>query len=186
VPDRLNIYFMGSFHLSYEDNFAALIEGAGLWARRSGIAPRIIIRGGAPTSVGGGAGVDLEVRPWATQEAVAEDLEEADLLYMPLPFGGEHAPLVEFSLSTKLVTYLGSGIPILYHGPEGGAERLLREEGAAIVVSDLGAEAMVEGFEAAARSGEQVAGKALALARRQFSLDEIRARFWGAVADSAR
>ena len=30
---------------------------------------------------------------------------------------GPAYPFVRFSLSTKLVTYLGSGLPIIYHGP---------------------------------------------------------------------
>ena len=58
----------------------------------------------------------IRVLPFAKETELERDLSEADLLYLPLPSDAAHAPLVRFSLST-LVTYLGSGVPIFYHGP---------------------------------------------------------------------
>ena len=52
---------------------------------------------------------------------IERDLENADLLYMPIPFGKEHENFARYSVSTKMVTYAGTGIPILYHGPTNSA-----------------------------------------------------------------
>ena len=61
-------------------------------------------------------------------------MESADLLYMPMPFGEAHEKFARYSLSTKMVTYAGSGVPILYHGPATSAAfDLLKRNDAAIL-----------------------------------------------------
>ena len=74
------------------------------------------------------------VLPFAGHDTVLEDMTRADLLYLPLPFGEEFEKFTRYSLSTKMVAYLGSGVPILYHGPaESAAARLLLRHGAALM-----------------------------------------------------
>ena len=78
----------------------------------------------------------IEIRPWgATDAEVTLEAASADVLYLPLPFGDRFAAFTELSLPTKLVTYVGSGRPILYHGPPATATtRVLRAPTAALFV----------------------------------------------------
>ena len=126
---------MGSIHLSYEANFNALFQALG-YLRESGQEVSLTVRGGFPFPIRNGD-VPVEVRPWGTQADVERDLREADFLYLPLPFEPEHQSFVRYSLATKLVTYLGSGLPIVYHGPKhAAAAELLAEHDAAHMCYD--------------------------------------------------
>jgi hypothetical protein len=103
--------------------------------------------------------LDATVLPFASEDVVDADLREADLV----------------------VTYLGSGRPIVYHGPrEGTAYDVLAEHDAAIVVDTLEPAEIAEALEAGLQRSEEIAAKALALARAHFRLEDQRARFWSA------
>jgi hypothetical protein len=109
---------------------------------------------------------------------------------MPLPFGAEYRDFFRYSLSTKLVTYLGSGKPIVYHGPrEGSAYELLAEHGAALIVDTLDRSAIARALADGRERYAEIAGNALELARSRFRLTEQRKRFWsdfpGSVARAA-
>lgn len=184
--DRLDIYFMGLFHISYEANLQALVRGLQLLEEkmptaatsmtcRSGVIQRHVVEGAR----------NLQVLPFGSEEEVQADMKHANLLYLPLPFGEEAGRFVRFSLSTKLITYLGSGIPILYHGPEDAAAcKLLRENDAAVIVNSQDADAIATGLQKVmtepGRAGTCVRN-ALNLARQRFMLAEQRERFWGAI-----
>jgi len=187
VADELRIYFMGLFHLEYEENLRALCAACDK-LRKVDESPRlsITLRCGTLRPEATREARDLvRVRPFSTEADVHRDLEQADLLYLPLPFGAEFEPLVRFSLSTKLITYLGSGRPILYHGPSNSAVgELLAKNEAAFLCSSLDVDTLVQMLgriinrpEAAAR----VSANALALARNHFMLRDQRAKFWKVV-----
>ncbi|MDQ2867326.1 MAG: glycosyltransferase [Verrucomicrobiota bacterium] len=186
VPGRLRIYFMGLFHLEYEANLAALLAAMEK-LRREAPALEITLRCGTlrPGLLARYRDF-VRVLPFGSEADVARDLEAADLLYLPLPFEDEHAPFVRYSLSTKVVTYLGSGIPILYHGPrEAAVCELLRENNAALSWETLEVDTLADAlrkFIGDENTGRAVAGNALRLARREFWLPDIRARFWNTMA----
>jgi glycosyltransferase involved in cell wall biosynthesis len=123
--------------------------------------------------------------PFSSEGDVARDLEEADLVYLPLPFGESFEPFVRLSLSTKLVTYLGSGVPILYHGPRIAAVAdLLAENDAAFIQTALDPDSLASQlteFQKQPALGRQKAMNALALAKRDFTLQAQRDRFWNAI-----
>jgi hypothetical protein len=176
----LRIYFAGLFHRGYTDNLRSLAAALDLLADEPGEV-RLTMRCGTlperpPTRF------PLEVLDFGPEAAVQRDLESADLLYLPLMFGVEYRDMVDFSLSTKLVTYLGSGLPILYHGPaRGAAYELLAANDAAILATSEHPAGLAETIRGqAARSGELVAN-AQALARRDFMLEDQRRRFWAGV-----
>ena len=101
---------------------------------------------------------------------------------MPMPFGEAHEKFARYSLSTKMVTYAGSGVPILYHGPvTSAAYDLLKRNDAAIFVTSLVPEEIAETLSGltAQRRGE-IAANALALAEREFMLVDQTRKFWGA------
>jgi len=186
-PERLNVYFMGSVHLSYEANFQSMLDALNRVARqRPDDDVRFTVRGGMPFDLREGA-APLDVLDWGTQDDIEADLAEADLLYFPLPFTPEHDAFVRYSLSTKMVTYLGSGRPILYHGPDvAAAARLLDTNDAGLLActNDVDTLASIvtsvdpDHLDAITRGG-------LRLARNQFLLRDQRSRFWSMLAPDA-
>jgi glycosyltransferase involved in cell wall biosynthesis len=189
---ELRIYFMGLFHLEYEENLRVLCAASDQ-LRNAKNSPHlsITLRCGTlrPEATKTGLGL-IRVRPFSTEADVHRDLDQADLLYLPLPFGTEFEPLVRFSLSTKLITYLGSGRPILYHGPRTSAVyELLAQHEAAFFCSSLEVNDMMETLHRVIDQPEvaiQVSRNALALARERFLLQDQRSRFWNAFTPSSR
>lgn len=180
--EQLNIYFMGLFHLSYEENLRGLLRAiAQLPARVS-----VTLRCGQLHARDLRASERIRVLPFGSENDVQRDLAEADLLYLPLPFAPEFEPFVRLSLSTKLVTYLGSGIPILYHGPrEAAAHSLLAQHEAAFFETTLAADSLAGTLRAImddSARGRSVAQNALRLAKNEFTLEQQRRKFWGAIA----
>ena len=187
APGKLRIYFMGLFHLEYEENLRVLCAAIErLRVRRPSLHVSITLRCGALRSKVIRVAPDLiRVLPFGTEADVQRDLDRADLAYLPLPFGMAFEPLVRYSLSTKLVTYLGSGVPILYHGPKtSAAYELLTEHSAAFFSSSLQFKSLVETLDRICDERSmvaQVCGNALNLARDRFMLQDQRTRFWNAV-----
>jgi glycosyltransferase involved in cell wall biosynthesis len=185
---NLNIYFMGLFHLDYEPNLKLLLSAlAQLQKENSGGKISITLRCGGvrPTSVTGYESF-VRVLPFASEAVVESEMKQADLLYLPMPFEKKYELFVRFSLSTKMVTYLSSGVPILYHGPpEAAAHDLLKVHNAALLCTRPALENLVLMLHRYLRdpeAGTDLARNALALARKDFMLPEIRARFWHAIA----
>jgi glycosyltransferase involved in cell wall biosynthesis len=183
--DGFRVYFAGLFHRGYIPGTVALLEALRTLENDGRKVSLSLRSGSAPPEVRGG-NVSVNVLPFAPEEQVREDFRSADLLYLPLPFGAEHRNMVRFSLSTKLIAYLGAGRPIVYHGPaEGAAYQLLRKNKAALLITSLDppviARALVDASPARRAFGEN----ALRLARREFRLGQQRARFWDVVAGSA-
>ena len=182
--NRLRIYFMGLFHRGYERNLRALLEAIALFERvRPGMTVSVTLRCEhvRPQVLAGAKRVTI--LPFADEAQVQRDLEDADLLYMPLPFGDEHAGFARYSLSTKMVTYVGSGLPILYHGPETSAAfQLLDQHRAAISIKTLvpmEIAALLGGITTESR--QTAARNALDLAHREFMLADQKQRFWDTV-----
>ena len=176
-PDGpLTVYFMGSMHLSYHPNARALGNALDALAEK-GIHTRYLSRGsGVPFET---AHAQIEKRPFAPESVVQKDLDEVHILYLPLPFGEQFESFTRYSLSTKMITYLGSGRPMLYHGPEtAAAGQLLQAHGAAQMVTSLDVSALANALQQLWTRPHPVAENALALGRTQFALEDIRARFW--------
>ncbi|MDQ6808389.1 MAG: glycosyltransferase, partial [Verrucomicrobiota bacterium] len=183
---ELRVYFMGLFHIGYEENLRVLLSALSrLREERPGLAISLTLRCGQLRShlLRGAEGV--RVLPFGSEADVRADLEQADLLYLPLPFGAEFEHFTKLSLSTKLVTYVGSGIPILYHGPaEAAVCELLGENDAAFLQTDLIAETMYATLTqliAQPARAREIAQHALALAQADFMLEDQRRKFWDAI-----
>jgi glycosyltransferase involved in cell wall biosynthesis len=182
--EPLRIYFMGLFHMGYERNLRALLDGIARYEQeQAGRTVRVTLRCEYVRPQVIGSAKRVTVLPFADEAQVQRDIEQADLLYMPIPFGDEHASFARYSLSTKMVTYVGSGVPILYHGPTTSAAfELLNGAGAAIAVTSVSPDAIAHALaEASPARRELVARNALDLARREFMLSRQTDRFWGAI-----
>lgn len=183
---ELRIYFMGLFHISYEENLRVLLQAVTrVQAARPSPRISVTLRCGQISARDIRQSASVRILPFGSEATVARDLEEADLLYLPLPFGANFEQFVRFSFSTKLVTYLGSGLPILYHGPRAAAVAdLLTENGAALVENTLDADLLAARLSEFQKEPDLVRQKtlnALALARRDFTLQAQRDRFWNAI-----
>jgi glycosyltransferase involved in cell wall biosynthesis len=174
----LHVYFMGAYHTAYRDNFDTLLAAlARLRRERPEREVSLTWRGGG-LPFEHESEVPMEVRGFGPEDAPQREAGDADLLYLPLPFGKAHRDFVRFSLSTKLVTYLGTGRPIVYHGPkEAAAARLLIEHDAAIVVDSPRPEDLVAALDRGLPQARSMGANALALARREFAVSDVRDRF---------
>lgn len=181
-PEGLRVYFMGSIHLSYRANFDALLKAlARIQSQDPARVVSLTVRGGFPFPIRSGE-VPVDVRPWGSQADVEADMAEADVLYFPLPFEARYASFSRFSLSTKLVSYLGSGVPVLYHGPEDAAAgRVLEKHAAAVMAPSPSAGVLADSLRATVSAWEEAGANALGLARAQFMLHEQQGAFWEAV-----
>jgi glycosyltransferase involved in cell wall biosynthesis len=179
-PHRLHVYFMGSFHYTYGENFRMLAGALAEFKRKNhDFDVKLTLRcGELPRNLN--LEFEPEILPLSDQATVLRDMRQADLLYLPLQFDEAHKNFIRHSLSTKMVTYLGSGIPILYHGPcDSAAYGLLSVNRAAFMLNSLDGEAAQPLFKAATASSprDQICSNALELARKSFRLDDLRRKF---------
>ena len=184
ASNRLRIYFMGLFHMAYEPNLRAFLDAIRLFGdQQHDMHISVILRCEhvRPHVLAGTK--EVSVLPFAGEKQVAHDLEQADLLYMPMPFGAEHEQFARYSLSTKMVTYVGSGVPIFYHGPvTSAAFALLNSHRAALCVPTLDTAAIVQSLrQLTIEKRTEQAANALALARREFMLADQQDKFWGEI-----
>jgi hypothetical protein len=106
-------------------------------------------------------------------------MEQADMVYLPLPFGQEYEYFVRYSLSTKMITYLGSGLPIIYHGPvKAAASQLLAQHQAAILINSLDPHCIAEALIKERVKTAEIVQNALNLGVDQFMLIEQKNKFW--------
>ena len=180
----LRIYFMGLFHHRYGTNLRALLDALKLvrsqnpnWEISVTCRCDFINVPILPDDV------PVSVLPFAPESEVQKDMLSADMLYQPLPFDADAVMFGKFSLSTKMVTYIGSGLPILYHGPEDtAANHLLKRHQAAITCTTLDPRVIAgQLIEATEHSGDAIVQNALTLAREQFLLKDQQARFWKSI-----
>ncbi|MDQ6623165.1 MAG: hypothetical protein M3Y86_06735 [Verrucomicrobiota bacterium] len=183
-PRELRIYFMGLFHMAYERNLRALLDGLALLETQDAVAASVTLRCEHVRPQVIAEAKRISVLPFADEAQVQRDMEEADLLYMPMPFGEEHDSFARYSLSTKMVTYAGSGVPILYHGPAASAAfHLLDRADAAIPITTLVPQEIAAALAAlTSERRHRTAANALELARREFMLSRQSERFLGAIA----
>lgn len=176
----LRLYFMGLFHYCYRENLRALRSALTLLQERCpDLTLSLVCRCGSLPPEFQGEGFPITLLPLASEVDVAQDMDEADLLYMPLPLGKAYLDFSRYSLSTKMITYLGSGLPILYHGPaDAAAGRLLAQHDAAISLNSLDPDTIAAALAAFPLQAQTVVQNALALGDAQFRLSDQRARFW--------
>lgn len=182
APSQLRIYFMGLFHLEYEPNVEALTRAIDLVDLAPGVERSITLRCGFVRRHLQNQRV--RVLPYGSEADVQADFAQADWLYLPLPFDDKHRPLNAYSLSTKMVTYLASGIPIVYHGPTDTAVyNLLAANRAAALITTLEPNEIASQFQhlLGSREAETYAANALELARRDFQRHQQHEKFWGPI-----
>ena len=183
----LRIYFMGLFHMAYERNLRAFLEAIDIFERaHPAIAVSLTLRCEHIRAQVLAGVKPVTILPFADEAQVQRDMATSDLLYMPMPFGREHESFARYSLSTKMVTYLGSGVPMLYHGPpDSAAYQLLKKHAAAVAITTLDPKEIAAALaQLNPQTRSEVAANALALARREFMLEDQTQKFWGTISAS--
>jgi glycosyltransferase involved in cell wall biosynthesis len=178
------IYFMGLFHLDYECNLRAFLEALNIFeGEHPGVTTNMTCRCEYIRPHVWKGIKQISVLPFADEAQIQRDMQAADLLYMPMPFGPEHENFARYSVSTKMVTYVGSGIPIIYHGPTASAAfDLLHRNGAAIFLNTLDPMEVARSLgQLTPRQCAEVATNAGSLARREFMLADQTREFWGTI-----
>jgi glycosyltransferase involved in cell wall biosynthesis len=186
APKQLRIYFMGLFHLVYEQNLQVFIEALELLSPGldPNVASSMTLRCGSIRPALRKQSHLVQVLPFGSEIDVQMDFGSADWLYLPLPFSEEHRAFGAYSLSTKMVTYLGSGVPILYHGPAStAAYNLLSKHRAAALITSLDPKEIARTLVQLLKEdvSSELAANALNLAQRNFLRREQHERFWNPI-----
>ena len=170
---------MGLVHLSYRDTFSSFVLALEQFSKaHPDWTISFVIRGGLSFPLPS-VQFPIEVLPWGTEVEVEKDLDRIDLLYLPLPFSKAHQSFSRYSLSTKMVTYLGSGLPIIYHGPQDAAAgNLLSKANASLVFTSLDPSHIFKALEVSEQSLDRLVENALKLAQAQFMLSDVQTIFW--------
>lgn len=176
------IYFMGQFHPMYQENFSALIKALGIVAKSNNRRLKLLLRGRWIPELPTHSLVDVERLPLGNDRDVANDLSRCHAAYLPLPFEESYRDFSAFSLSTKMITYLAAGRPVLYHGPaDSAAGRLLQVEQAAFCHNSLEAADLAKAIDELVTNRELAAfcaNSGLKLARDRFHCKSISHQFW--------
>jgi hypothetical protein len=120
----------------------------------------------------------VEYRPFTTNDdQLRAELNEADLLYLPIKFT---KPLFyKYSLSTKMVGYTGAGGCIFYHGPnDSAASNLLKKYQAAICCNTLNSVDIIYNLLDFFDNAEQISNNAKKLLKDKFIYEDLYAQFW--------
>jgi len=183
VEGKVRIYFMGLFHQSYTPNFHQLLSALEqLGSEHPEWKVELITRCGSVGMFASSENVTVSELPFAAADPTAEDMRNADIAYLPLPFGQEQEAFTRYSLSTKMIGYLGSGLPILYHGPSyAAASGFLERQHAAQIVSTMETEPIVDGILLLLKNYTSLAAAGLQVARSEFLLANTRSRFWNGI-----
>jgi len=135
------------------------------------------------------ASIDFHLLPFASEEVINAELATAHAAYLPLPFGPDTSDFSRFSLSTKMVTYLASETPILFHGPpDSAAGRYLSHNQAALCATSNNSQEilrLLNELHSDPLLSNTLTTKALDSARRDFDRDKLFELFWTSVAAPA-
>jgi hypothetical protein len=174
--DTITIYFGGLLHYHYIPLFKVLEDVLNTIAKQ-GIKINFILRGVSFTLFKNNL-FNVQYRnDFVSDAEIQKELNEADILYLPIKFNNPEFYL--YSLSTKMIGYLGAPGIILYHGPAGSAAfKLLNEEKAAVCCTSMEATGMLNALSALINNAEKVSANAKRLARGRFELKAIQRSFW--------
>ena len=177
IGNPVMIYFAGMLHLHYMPLFNVLAEALEL-LNKQGLAFKLILRGTQQLEFLRNRSFEIEYRPVTLDDTeLKEEMETASILYLPMKFTTSDFYL--YSLSTKMVGYLGSPGTILYHGPiDSAACRLLQKENAAVCCGSLEIAELVESINSILAGQNDFSANAKLLAKSKFNLNKIQQKFW--------
>jgi len=173
----LTVYFAGLLHLEYIPLFATLADALESLSA-DGTAVKLVLRGTQKLDFLNNRSFEVDYRQdFVTDAQVKAELDAADILYLPIKFNVPDFYL--YSLSTKLISYLGGAGTILYHGPgDAAACNLIREYNAGATATSLDKTELKEKILEIIKGENTFSANAKKLASGQFDLKTIKDRFW--------
>jgi hypothetical protein len=171
------IYFAGLLHIEYIPLFRVLADALDVLSKK-GHSFKLVFRGTQQLPFLKDRSFETINLPVSLDNSVLKkDLDTASILYLPIKF--VDPDFYRYSLSTKMVGYLGAPGSILYHGPiNSAAGRLLRENNAAVSCTSLNVEDMVTVLLHLINEKNTISSHAKELVRNRFCLEGIQKRFW--------
>ncbi|MBD1393303.1 glycosyltransferase [Mucilaginibacter glaciei] len=173
----VTIYFSGLLHNEYYPLFEILANALDVLANK-GIVCELLLRGTQKLGF-------LKKRKFTTHyltgfvsdEMIKQEMDAASILYLPIKFNDPEFYL--YSLSTKMVGYLGAPGCILYHGPaDSAAGTMLRDANAAVSCTSLNTGDLVGKITELIADRGAVSANAKLLARNRFDMITIKKQFW--------
>ncbi|MGZ3756192.1 MAG: hypothetical protein ACXVJE_13460 [Mucilaginibacter sp.] len=177
VEEPTIIYFAGLLHLDYRELFKTLADALDLLTSKGGQF-KLLLRGTQVIDFLNNRLFTVEYLPLSLDDAeLHEELNSASILYLPIKFTVPDFYL--YSLSTKMVGYLGAKGAILYHGPANSAAcEKLKSHNAAICCSSLDRADLAEAITDLITNKRLISENAKVFARQSFDMDMIHRRFW--------
>ena len=175
--DYTTIYFSGLLHLEYYPLFKVLIEALDKLSNQ-GYSFKLIIRGTREIKILKSKKIEIDYRVnFISDEKIKKEMDSSDILYLPIKFSKPNFYL--YSLSTKMISYLGASGKILFHGPSDSAAcNLLQKNNAAVPCVSLDVEEMVNKLKEIISIDNKLSQNAKELAKAKFDLTNIQKTFW--------
>jgi len=177
IKPPFEIYFAGLLHLDYLPLFKTLADALDKLSEK-GFSFKLVLRATQKLPFLANRTFDAEYRDMTLDNsALKAELDSATILYLPMKFTEPEFYL--YSLSTKMVGYLGSPGGILYHGPgDSAACELLRSTGAAAFCNNLNVDDLVASIFDAIANRQNLSAQAKDLAKRKFDMVTMQNIFW--------
>lgn len=171
------VYFAGLLHIDYLPLFNVL-AGALDELSNQGYSFKLVLRGTQQIPFLQDRLFTTEYRPVTLNDTeLKEELDASAILYLPIKFTQPYFYL--YSLSTKMVGYLGAAGAILYHGPaDSAACHLLQKNKAAICNTGLAVNKLSEDMLNLIANKTTITANAKLLAKERFNLAKIQNQFW--------
>ncbi len=171
------VYFAGLLHVGYIPLFKILADSLDQLSRQ-GLSFKLLLRGTQDVDFLNNRLFAVDYKPVTLDDSeLKNELNLASILYLPIEFTKPDFYL--YSLSTKMVGYLGSPGTILYHGPADSAACIkLTGVDAAICCNTLNVDDMVKSITELLNDKGEISKNAKNLARQSFNMKTIQQEFW--------
>jgi glycosyltransferase involved in cell wall biosynthesis len=175
--DKTSVYFAGLMHIAYYPLLEVLADSLDELVDE-GYTFELILRGTQKMNFLNNRKFNVIYRSnFITDKELKKEMDLADILYLPIKFSEPNFYL--YSLSTKLISYLGASGKILFHGPSDSAAcNLLREKNAAFCCVSLLKTEMIPLIKEILEVDENISNNAKKLAKSNFDLNVIQNTFW--------
>jgi hypothetical protein len=179
------VYFAGLLHLEYIPLFKVLADALDMLSKQ-GHQFKLILRATQYMPFLENRAFNTDYRPMTLDDAeLKRELDSSAILYLPIKFTRPDFYL--YSLSTKMVGYLGGAGAILYHGPQDSAAcHLLQKTKAAVCCGNLDAEKLAADILDLLANQNTVSAHAKELAKKQFGMAGIQKIFWQEADEQAK
>ncbi len=175
--DTIVVYFAGLLHLDYIPLFRVLADALDVLVE-NGKKITLVLRGTQKLYFLANRKFIVDYKPLIIDNQVLkQELDSATILYLPMKF--TDPAFYKYSLSTKMVGYLGAPGVILYHGPgESAACKLLVSNDASLSCTNLEISTLANTIQQRTGDWGRLAKNAKKLAMQQFDIEKMRSLFW--------